>query len=167
MIPISKIFVVWRLRKGEDRIIVASLNRESTNVTFIYDSNGVSLARNFGFNSYPEFPDITKIYNENVLEVISRRLISENRDDLTKYLNFWHVTKETDLFSKIGYTQAKLPTDNFEFLADFHYDKGIKFVTNVCGLTHNKIDKGLISVGDKLNYKYEDKNRYDNLAVGF
>lgn len=58
-----------------------------------------------------------------------------------------------------------LSTDNFEFLADFHPVKGLRFVSEVCGLSHNKIEPGTVQTGDILTYELEKDNPKDPYAV--
>lgn len=163
---INTIYLAWRARKGDDRILVGRLDRTNDSVTFEYIEEGVNKARKLGFNSYPEFNDLHKKYTLNVLDYFSLRIISIERPDRNKVLAFWEVfSNMTDKFDILGFTQGKLPTDNFEFLAEFPLIKSLKFVTDVSGLSHRKIKKNQLDIGDKIRYEYDDNLSQDRYAV--
>ncbi|MBC7382801.1 MAG: hypothetical protein H7296_07365 [Bacteroidia bacterium] len=65
----------------------------------------------------------------------------------------------------LAYTQGLLPTDNFEFLADFKADAGLSFITEITGLTAGPLQKDVLAKGDALRYELEPENAYDKYAV--
>jgi hypothetical protein len=165
---IGKIYLAWRKGKGSRRTIVGVIHKSATNgVYFQYLKTGVHKAIEDGFSPYIDFPEIEKTYTENVLEIFGQRLIKTERSDIQRYLDFWDIDSKykEDKFYLLAYTQGMLSNDNFEFLADFHPIKGLKFVSEICGLSHHKLHPGNISVGEKLTYELDNGNQYDNFAV--
>lgn len=168
MKAIGTIFLAWRKGKGSRRKIVGVIKRNATNgVRFYYLKEGVEEAQKEGFTPYIDFPDTTKEYKENVLEIFGQRLIKTERPDAQKYLDFWDIDPKykDDKYYLLAYTQGMQSNDNFEFLADFYPVKGLTFVSEICGLSHAKIDPGFLSVGDKLSWERENKNPKDPFAV--
>lgn len=168
MIQFRKIYLSWRKEKGSRRNIVGVINRNSTKgINFKYIEKGVIAAKREGFKEYSGFPlDYTKTYSENNLDIFSLRLVPFERKDNQKLLSFWSANGVTDKFDLLALTQGLLPTDNFEFLGDFNPTKGFKFVTDIAGLSHIKLEKDAVKKGDKLFYEFEiNKNAYKNKSV--
>lgn len=165
---INKIYLTWRKGKGCKRIIVGVLKRNvNEGVTFKYISKGVKEATKEGFTVYEGFPDLNIEYTTNVLEIFSQRLTKSERSD-SKYLyDFWKIKNDnTDNFNLLGYTQGLLPTDNFEFLADFFPVKNLTFVTEIAGLSSFQVDSKMLEEGEELTFKLEKDNEFDKFAVG-
>lgn len=168
MKAIANIYVAWRKGRGSRRILVGIIKKNATKgVRFQYLKKGVEDAQKEGFTPYIDFPDATKVYTENVLDIFGQRLIKTERPDIQKYLDFWdiHPKYQDDKYYLLAYTQAMLSTDNFEFLADFHPIKGLKFVSEICGLSYHKVQSGTLMCGDKLTYALEKDNPKDPFAV--
>jgi hypothetical protein len=139
----------------------------SKGVTFSYLLGGVREAEKEGFTPYVDFPDLTKVYSENVLEIFGQRLIKTERPDVQKYLDFWAIDAKykEDKFYLLAHTQGILSTDNFEFLAEFNPIKGLSFISEICGLSYTKIPPNLIEIGEELHWELDKKNKYDANAV--
>ena len=168
MKAIGSIYLAWRKGKGSRRKIVGIIKRNANDgIRFHYIEKGVKEAQSEGFTPYIDFPEITKEYKENVVEIFGQRLIKTERPDQQKYLDFWDIdTKfKDDKYYLLAYTQGMLSNDNFEFLANFHPVKGLSFVSEICGLSHLKLEPGSIKVGDKLLWQLEKDNKYDPNAV--
>lgn len=168
MKAIANIYLAWRKGKGSRRKLVGVLKKNATEgVRFYYLSNGVEEAQKEGFTPYIDFPDSSKVYTENVLDIFGQRLIKTERPDIQKYLDFWDINPkfQDDKFYLLAYTQGMLSTDNFEFLADFNPIKELRFVSEICGLTHYKVQSGTLQVGDILSYELEKDNPKDPFAV--
>lgn len=162
---INNIYLSWRPEIGKTRFILGKIERKENSFIFKYLSPDLEEAKKLGFNSFPEFPDTKKIYEEKVLEIFSNRLISKDRNDSLKNLNFWKVTEKNDLFDILGLTQGKLSTDFFEFLAEFPYKKGFSFITDVAGITHLNLEVNSVLEGDSLKFIPEPENKFDNDAI--
>jgi len=134
---------------------------------FYYLNEGIEEAQKEGFTPYIDFPDTTRTYKDNVLDVFGQRLIKFDRTDVQKYLDFWEVLPEDkeDKYKLLAFTQAMLPTDNFEFLADFYPVKGLHFVSEVCGLSGLQFKSDFIIKDDILTWQLEKDNPFDPFAV--
>ena len=168
MKAIKTIYLAWRKGKGSRRKIVGVIRRNVSNgVRFAYIKEGVDEAQKEGFTPYIDFPETSKVYTENVLGVFGQRLIKTERSDIQKYLDFWAINPkyQDDKFYLLAHTQGMLSTDNFEFLADFHPVKGLCFISEVCGLSHAKVESGSLKPGDQLLWKLEKDNLKDPFAV--
>ena len=161
---IGPIHVSWRNKIGGKRYLIAKVKRNLDGHTFAYCKE-LDSAIAEGFDYFPSFNDVKKVYKENVIEVLSLRLLTQERPDRAEYLKFWEAVGVEDLYDLLALTQGKSPTDNFEFLAHYYPQKGMKFVTDLAGLSHSKLARGFVQVGDILTYRFEQNNRSDSLAV--
>jgi hypothetical protein len=124
-------------------------------------------AGQIGFIPYTDFPNMSKEYTENVLEIFGRRLTKSERSDIQKYYDFWGISPNyrNDKYYLLAYTQGLLATDNFEFLADYSPQKGLSFTSEVCGLSHYTVPPDTLSEGDELQWQYDRDNAYDKKAI--
>jgi hypothetical protein len=168
MKAIGNIQLIWRLGKGSRRISVGTIRKnESEGIRFQYNKSGLEEAKKLGFEHYEGFPDTSKIYTENVIEKFGQRLIKSERNDLYEFYEFWNIdrSKVKHKFYMLAFTQGLLPTDNFEFLADFNPVKGLSFITEITNLSELQIDSNSLLIGDLLRYELEPENTYDKNAV--
>lgn len=149
------LYLSWRKGVGYSRHIIGIIKIKPNDTTFSYILHAVEKAKNEGFTSYTEFPEITKVYSDNVIETFSQRLIKSERGDIRNFLSFWEIplSKVEDKLYLLAYTQAWVPTDNFELLADFNPYKDLCFVTDLAGLSKTLINPDEVSVGDILTFK--------------
>ena len=163
---INKIYLTWRKGKGGKRFVIGSLKRNvSEGVSFKYSPKGVKEATLEGFSVYDGFPDVNQLYTTNVLEIFSQRLTRSDRSDSKPLYDFWLISNDMDNFNLIGYSQALLPTDNFELLADFFPVVGLTFVTEIAGLSSTQVSSNILNEGDSLEYRLEEENEHDKYAV--
>ena len=168
MKSIHKIYLTWRKGRGCRRHIVGIIKKNSTKgICFEYIKENIPSAKKDGFVSYVDFPEIDKVYEENVLDIFGQRLIQADRSDIQKYYDFWELDKKyvADKFYMLAYTQGLLSTDNFEFLADFYPKKDLCFVSEICGLTHLNLPSDTLIPFDELKWIKEPNNEYDSYAV--
>lgn len=168
MKAIGNIYLTWRKGKGNSRTAVGVIKRNATDgIRFQYIDKGITKARNEGFSGFADFPDTSRIYNENVLEIIAKRLTNSERSDIQKYYDFWEIKPEyiNDKYYLLAQTQGMLATDNFEFLADYSPIEGLCFISEICGLSHTMPMADAISEGEELSWRFNKKNPYDNKAV--
>lgn len=164
----DKIYLSWRKGKGFRRHIVGVLQPAiDSRFVFSYDNLSVDIAKKDGFTPYTEFPDIKKLYDNNVLEIFSQRLIKSERPDIKSFYDFWEIDMvyKDDKFYMLGHTQGLQPTDNFEFLADYNIVEGLHFLTELAGLTTYQLSPETLKEGDVLNFKFDKENKYDSDAV--
>lgn len=168
----NKIYLTWKKTFESSRRIVAILEKKENSYKFYYIKENIELAKKEGFQYYPAFQDLDKIYTENVLENFQRRLLNPARRDYKDFLSYWEANDyEDNIFALLGLTGAKLLTDNFEFIAP-HDEMPARFLTNVSRinlsdknvvdeaktLSNNELQKRLSLVQDKTN-------SYDNKAI--
>lgn len=168
MKAIGNIYLTWRKGKGSSRKRVGVIKRNAnTGVTFSYLTEGVEQAEKEGFTPYVDFPDKTRVYSDNVLDIFGQRLIKTERPDSQKYLDFWAIDPKykDNKFYLLAHTQGLLATDNFEFLADYNTIKGLSFISEICGLSHTNPPLDIISEGEELKWKCNRSNSYDNKAI--
>jgi hypothetical protein len=164
----DKIYLSWRKGQGSRRHIVGTLQQTSDGrYEFSYDQKKVEEAKAEGFLPYTEFSDITKTYNGNVLDIFAQRLIKSERPDVQNFYDFWEIEPQhkDDKFYMLGHTQGLQPSDNFEFLADYNLVEGLRFLTELTGLTDYKLPAGSLKPGDVLRFELEPNNQYEAEAV--
>jgi hypothetical protein len=162
------IVLSWRQGSGHRRHMVGILKKSaSKGVTFQYLPENIEKAKEQGFVPYTEFPEIDKTYSDNVLETFSTRLTKPERTDISDFYKFWEIAEKNkdDKFYLLAKTQGFLPTDNFEFLADYHPVFSLNFLTDLAGVSHLKLPTDSISVGDVLTFKKEPTNEKDSFAI--
>ena len=164
---IANIRLAWRKGAGFPRIIIGIIKRNAFGVSFSYIPEGLEEAKKYGFVTYTDFPDETKVYTEGVLDILGLRLNKSERGDIQKYYDYWEINPKykDDKYYMLAHTQGLLPTDNFEFLADFYPTKELSFTSELCGLTNLKLDKDTLEEGDTLTWERDSNNEYDRYAV--
>lgn len=164
----DKIYLSWRKGRGARRHIVGTLQQSAQgSFSFSYDEAAVEKAKEEGFATYTEFPDATKSYNGNVLDIFAQRLIKSERPDIQTFYDFWEIEPQykDDKFYLLGHTQGLQPTDNFEFLADYNVVDGLHFLTELAGLSTYQLPSGTLKEGDELRFELDKENEYDQHAV--
>jgi hypothetical protein len=177
MYKFGHLYLSWRKGSGYPRHIIGVIKIKKSGVTFSYIEHNVEEANKDGFTTYTEFPDIHKTYSENVVDIFSQRLIKTDRGDIGNFLSFWGipVAKADDKIYLMAHTQAWVPTDNFEILAEFNPETDLCFVTDLAGLSRTKIANDKVDIGDILTLKRrpipQDKYAIEvykgNLLLGF
>jgi len=163
----GNIYLTWRKSRGDRRVVVGIIKRNSTSgIRFRYTIT-TTLADQIGFVPYADFPNLDKEYSQNVLEVFALRLNKPERPDIQQYYDFWSIDTchQQDKYYMLAHTQGLLATDNFEFLADFNPIKGLSFVSELSGLSHLNIPSSKLSIGDTLTWVKEPNNTFDKYAV--
>ncbi len=164
----DKIYLVWRKGSGNNRHAVGTLEKQVDGRHFFsYLPAAIELQKTEGFTPYTEFQDLNRSYNGNVAEVFGQRLTKSDRPDVDSFYKFWEVDadKANDKFYLLGKTQGLVPTDNFEFLAEYKMQPGIHFLTELAGLSKRQLEKGLLQIGDTLTFEKEPQNEKDRYAV--
>lgn len=164
----DKIFLSWRKGQGSGRHIVGVLQKTlESQFVFSYFPDEVKEASKEGFTPYTEFPRIETSYNGNALDIFAQRLIKPERPDIQKFYDFWEIDPPytNDKFYLLGHTQGLLPTDNFEFLADYNIVEQLHFLTEVASLSQKKLPSDTLAIGDALRFEIDKKNAYDKDAV--
>lgn len=164
---IGNIYLIWRKSRGERRTIVGVIRRNATSgVCFKYTISAKE-AKEIGFVPYTDFPELDKVYTQNVLDVIGLRLNNPERPDIQQYYDFWQIDKahQEDKYFILAHTQGLLATDNFEFLADYNPSHDLSFISEICGLSHSQLPSDTLTVGEELKWKREPDNKWDKNAI--
>lgn len=164
---VQRIYLSWRPGDGASRRLVGEFWRTDGCIDFRYllDRRDIVEAVGEGFIGYPDFPLSDRIYQD-VLPIIARRLVDTDRSDRVKYLEQWNAADaDIDEFDRLALTQAWLTNDRFEFLGDFEPRDGLTFVTDLAGQSHYKVERGKVDCNDRLNYKLEPINGFQEPAV--
>jgi hypothetical protein len=165
---IGNIYLCWRKGQGHSRHLIGVIRLNSTEgARFSYIKKNIDAARQDGFSPYTEFPDITQIYSKNVLDIFGQRLMKAERADIQTFFDFWEIKPEykNDNYYLLAHTQGLVPTDNFEFLADYKPRKGLSFVTDIASVRRRNLQPGSIKIGDDISYELEPCNEFDRFAV--
>lgn len=167
MKEIGNIYLSWRIGASYRRHIIGVLKRSAQGVEFKYLPEGVRDAQKDGFTPYTEFQDLSKTYSVGVLETFGQRIIKSERTDKSTFYDFWEIKPsfQDNKYYLLAHTQGLLPTDNFEFLADYHPVKELCFISDLAGLSNLKIPSKTLKIGDQLTYKIERNNQFDKKAV--
>ena len=164
---IKQIYLIWRRGRNDSRIKVGVITKNQTEgVRFRYIPSGIKDAIEKGFNMYPDFPNPDIVYKNNVLETFAQRLTNTERGDIQKYYDYWEIlpSLKNNKFYVLAQTQGLLSTDNFEFIAEYYPVKGLRFTSEICGLTKRQLSSGTLEVGEVLIWKLEKDNIYDKYA---
>ncbi len=164
---IAHIYLAWRKGAGFPRIVIGVIKRNASGVTFSYIKEGLEEAKKDGFITYTDFPDENKVYTDGVLDIFGLRLNKSEREDIQRYYDYWEIDPKMkdDKYYLLAHTQGLLPTDNFEFLADYNPVGDLSFTTELCGLTKLQLSRDTLSEGDVLTWVKEPDNSYDKFAV--
>ena len=159
------LWMIWKNPITRDRYRVGTLTIHDNNYDFRYNTNENDL-KNIGFDFFPGFNDINKIYNSQTLfENILNRLPNKNRPDYLKIIEDYGLSESSTDIEILEKTRGRLLTDNFEFVPSFNYDK-IEFeVAGTRYSTELKKCKDSIKIGSELLLETEENNKYDKCAV--
>lgn len=162
------IYLAWKSEPHKERHVIGELSCDNGKCVFKYSQGDViDRAKKEGFEYYPAFQDLNKVYDENVLETFSQRLPDPRRTDYYDFLKYWHAEYyKSDVFAVLALTGAKLSTDGFEFIAP-HDESPAVFYTELAGFVHHATDELLkrINIGDTFQLMMEPENKYDPYAV--
>lgn len=162
------IFLSWRKGLGERRHIVGKITQSVTRgVEFSYIQNNVQKAFREGFAPYTDFPDVSKIYIHNVEDIFSQRLTKPDRPDVSEFYDFWEINpkfKDDNLYL-LAHTMGLLPTDNFEFLADYNPTKELCFISDLASVGRQELKSGSLLPGDELCIEFDINNEFDQWAI--
>lgn len=160
----SHLYLAWRKGRGHRRIIIGEILISTDQ--FRYIPEGLQEAQAMGMGVYTEFPDTTKTYS-NALSIFTSRLNKPTRSDINKYYQYWEIPedKKADIAFLLARTGGMLPTDNFEIIADYNPQPDLKFVSEICSLSHRKLSPDTLSVEEKLHYQLDPTNEKDPQAV--
>ncbi|MEG0073440.1 MAG: HIRAN domain-containing protein [Clostridia bacterium] len=162
----KELWLIWKEPTSRKRHVVGTLIKHNTNYTFKYNLNEVEEAKKNGFDYFPGFNDVKKIYQgEKLFTNIIARLPNVNREDYVAILESYNLTKENDAIEILEKTKGRLLTDTFEFVPVFN-ETNIEF--EIAATRYSQDIKkciNLLKVGDNVILELEKNNQYDKNAV--
>lgn len=169
----NRLKVIWQ-SSGSDRTkyVVGELVRAGERVSLSYFQNSEQFLRAFaaGFRGHPAFPMRNPCYHENVLEILSRRLPSRQRNDFYLYLIRHNINPDVKIsdFALLGYTNGKLPSDGFSFVIDFRFQElPLVFPIEISGFRYH----GGMSIPTEIllkqhvSFHLDNNNPHDPYAI--
>lgn len=171
----ERLVVTWQSNSVEQRarLKVAEVHRSlSGEVKFSYlkDTEEFDLACTNGFAGYPAFKLNIPIHRQNILPILIRRLPPKSRSDYSEYLSKFGLTTSIEIsdFGVLGYTEAKLPSDSFNFIHPF--DNAIsdfEFVTEIAGFRYNYLEPVIESdlINRRVDIIPDGDNKFDQNAM--
>lgn len=137
---------------------VAELTRgpgdEPVTLTYLVGTPDYEEAVKRGFTGHPAFPAKQHVHKINVLESFLKRLPPRTRRDFPEYLEMFRLPADAQIsdFALLGYTEARLPSDDFAILLPLEdFTTPFEVVTQVSGVRHEvEVDLGKIQVGDTV-----------------
>lgn len=167
---LKRIYLTWQPHAHEERLLIGELIQMSNQeYSFQYvQGSELEKAKHIGFKGYPAFPDLTKVYNINVIESFEMRLPAREREDFLKLLERWEI-KDSSIssFDLLAITGGQLPTDYFEFIDPHDEMPPTEFLSEIAGFVYHCDDKCLrgLAINTELNLEREPANKYDKFAV--
>lgn len=162
----KELWLIWKEPISRRRYTVGTLVKHTNAYTFRYNEAVVREVQQLGFDFFPGFEKIEKVYNNKELFTsILNRLPNPTRKDYEEVLKSYGLNKNSSLIEILETTKGRLLTDNYEFVSAFNKEK-IEF--DLAGTRHCKdFEKcrNTLKVGDKLILELERNNRYDENAI--
>ena len=162
----DKLWLVWKEPIERRRFVIGELIYDGFQYIFQYNSLELDEARSKGFDYFPGFPDLEKLYESfELFASIDTRLPNRMRPDYLDILNSYNLTIQSSKMDVLRKTKGRLLTDNFEFVPVFNKNK-VEF--EIAGTRHYLLDdtlKSCLKVNDCLILKKDDTNSKDSYAV--
>lgn len=122
-----------------------------------------------GFKGVPAFRLEDTEIHQGVIESLLRRLPPRKREDFADFLAQHRLPAPFNYsdFTLLGYTGARLPSDGFALMPDFHEDTvPCDYLMEVAGLRHVLgTDVTGIHVGDAVTFEIDRENPVDQDAL--
>lgn len=177
LIIFDKLFLIWQAPQDPSRrrYVVGELLRQGEEVSLRYlnDSKDFMEAKKHGFEGYPAFRLDKTEHRKGVLDAFMLRLPPKSRADFKEYLQNLCLPSSEDNqnqisdFSLLGYSGARLLSDNFSIIPNFENVTGpCEFLMDIAGFRHaSKIPIQDIEIGTKVTFAREPENVNDKNAI--
>lgn len=154
----TKLLMTWQDKQTRTRYTVAEILRAGSQVTLKYLADSPELQKAFdaGFEPYPAFQNMKILHTHGVLDALMRRLPPRTRADFPQYLEALRIKPGTELsdFALLGYSGAKLPSDNFAIINPFeNINSEFEFLLEAAGYRHLSSPETIIN--DQATFKVE------------
>lgn len=166
----DEMWLVWKEPESRRRYKIGILIYDEVKNFFMfkYVNPEFNAAKECGFQYFPGFYDINKVYESSDLFAnIETRLPNPSRTDYLEILNSYNLEKDSSKFEILKATRGRLITDNYEFVPAFDKTK-IEFDlagTRYCPEVKKCKNKGIMHINDKLLLKLDPNNIADSNAI--
>ena len=172
----NRLLLTWMPpeRSGHQRKnrVVGELKKDGDNIVlqYCYETEDYKEAKECGFQTYPSFKNEKQIYNKGVLDTFIMRLPPRTRKDFDDFLKSIRINPEakakiTD-FALLGYSEAKLPSDNFSIVHPFDNVLGpCEVLTEIAGSRYYLEEGQMLQIGDRVFLEFEQDNPFDAMAI--
>ena len=159
----NSLWLVWRDWDNKDKYLIGELSYDNNIYKFIY-LDSVKEAMEEGFDYYPSFDDLDKVYeSKELFSNIKIRLPNPKRPDYLEILNNFDLNCNSTEMEILEKTGGRLLTDTFEFVPSFNKNGVVEFeVINTNSFIDDKLND--MVVDDNLEFEIEDK---DSLKVNY
>lgn len=160
-----ELMLIWKNPQTRSRFKIGVLSYDGKYI-FKYVNPELNDALDSGFEFFPGFEDVNKVYeSKDLFANIETRLPNPARADYLSILNSYNLEIDSSKFDILKATKGRLITDNYEFVPVFDKNK-IEF--DVAGTRHCddiKRYNDLICINDKLLLEFDSDNDYDKNAI--
>ena len=168
----DRILLSWQTASERLRMLVAELIRsgdDDANLVYLKESEDFLKAQSLEFEGYPGF-DIKKDVYENVLTSFMKRLPPRSRGDFSRFLEALRIKSDAEIsnFALLGYSEAKLPDDDFTFIHPFkNASPPFELLLPVRGYRHYKEQLPLAELSTEMQagFEVEPDNPKDPEAI--
>lgn len=167
----KRLLLAWQAPdENQARYIVGELYRINDEISLSYlpNTNDFIKAQKHGFDAYPAFKDTNKTHH-NVLDAFMRRLPPRTRGDFPQYLEGLRLKSDVKIsnFGLLGYSGAKLLSDDFSIIHPFDYAKGpCELFIEAAGYRHlQNQNKITIQMGQPISFTKEFNNITQEEAI--
>ena len=170
----DRLLLSWQTSSERLRMLVAELIRsgdDDANLVYLKESEDFLKAQSLEFEGYPGFV-IEKDIHKNVLISFMKRLPPRSRGDFGRFLEALRIKPEVkdeiSNFALLGYSEAKLPDDDFTVIHPFkNASPPFELLLPVRGYRHYKdqLPLAALTTNMQAGFEAEPDNEFDPEAI--
>jgi len=170
----TRLLLVWHHSqpgKARHRRVVGELVRQGDDASFRYLKNTADFeaALSEGFYEFPAFADKAgEATQTGAMDVFMRRLPPRKREDFREYLSQYSLPGDFQgsAFALLGYTGARLASDNFELCPDLTDAVApLDFVIEATGTNYHVSESDVFAEDEEVFFEADPTNEHDSNAV--
>lgn len=170
----DRLLLAWqapeRSQQERTRRVVGELKKEGDGVVlrYLFETDDYEQAKKSGFKPFPAFRNEKIEHRDGVLEAFMMRLPPRTRKDFDDFLKSIRVNPDVDIsdFALLGYSEAKLPSDNFSLVHPFDLAPiPCELLTEIAGYRYYGGMNIEVGIGKKVTLAPEPENPVDPNAI--
>jgi hypothetical protein len=167
MIDKKTLYINIKTLDGHRRVVVACLEKDNDLFCLSYTKGCKQIK---SFNGFGSLNITKKHYSEELFPFFKNRLLSKNRPEYTKFIQWMELNNDThDCFDILTLTEGKRETDTIEIFVcpqKINNNFIVKFFTHGVRHTHSANIEGLelVKNGTKIFLTHDFQNNYDSNA---